>query len=526
MRPHWSDKLKKKIAELERKCDIFSAATRQANEENKQLREAFRAEQAQRIKAEKKAHDLKLENIRLNLENKQLQSEFIDQRSLQDALYKSSKKLKKLEKQLNVRSGKEEPYGLNTPSSKRIYKSNSNEENRAKKGGAKVGHAGHGRTGFSEAEVDRIVYIEPDGETCKCGGKFAAGQKVQHSVYKYIPARLEKRIYYKYKLSCLTCGMKVLPGTPNVMPGYLYGNDLIAHILTEIFYHGQTFGKMSKRFDIGIGSICNFAHHCALLLKPLIELIIARLRTSKLIHADETTWSCDGRKGYAWFFGNSHTRLYIFRQTRGSEIPITVIGRKKLMLVLITDRYGGYTKDLKVLRQYCYAHLLRDVIGEMEDFPDEEEVQKFGSDLSSLLKKAMQLRNKNYNKQKYLQKADKLKGKIVDLCNESAQHPAVQHLQNIFRENKERMYQWAKDPDIPADNNFAEREHRKVVINRKISFGSQAEQGLATREVLMSVMHTVAAEGCNPEKFIKKALDLLAKDKNLDPSLLFKLAKA
>jgi hypothetical protein len=96
MRPHWSERLKKRIAELERKCDIFSTATRQANEENKQLREAFRTEQVQRAKAEKQAHDLKLENIRLNLENKQLQSEFIDQRSLQDALYKSSKKVKNL----------------------------------------------------------------------------------------------------------------------------------------------------------------------------------------------------------------------------------------------------------------------------------------------------------------------------------------------------------------------------------------------------------------------------------------------
>ena len=191
---------------------------------------------------------------------------------------------------------------------------------------------------------------------------------------------------------------------------------------------------------------------------------------------------------------------------------------------MVTDRYGGYTKELDVLRQYCYAHLLRDVISEMEDFPEEEEVQLFCKDLSSLLKKAMQLRAKGFSRRKYLSEADKLKNKIIDICDEPARHPAVQHLQNIFRENKEKLYQWAEDPDIPADNNFAEREHRPTVISRKICFGSQAEQGLATREVLMSVMHTAAAEGHSPEEFIKNALDMIAINKNTDITQTLNLA--
>jgi len=523
MRPHWSDKLKKRIEELERKCLVLGSAAREANEESEHFRSAFWTEQQRRLEAEKKVNELTLEKVCLERENKQLQGEFVDQRKLQDSLYRSNKKVRKLEKQLNKRSGKEEPYGLNTPSSKRIYKPNSNENNRLKKGGAKCGHVGHGRRSFTDTEADQVIHLHPSG-MCECGGSLAVGKKVRHSVYKYIPAKLEKRVYYKNELTCSDCHRTILPGTPGVMPNYLYGNDMIAHILSEIFYHGQTMGKMAKRFKIGIGAICGFAHRTANLLKPFIELIINFLRKSKLIHADETPWNCDGKKGYAWFFGNKHYRLFIFRQTRSAEVPIAVIGREKLPLVLVTDRYGGYTKDLKVSRQYCYAHLLRDVIAEMNDFPEEEEVQKFGSDLSPLLKQAMQLRSKNFSKQKYIQEAEKLKSKIIDMCNESGHHPAVQHLQNIFRENREKMYQWADDPDIPAENNFAEREHRPVVINRKISFGSQSDRGLATREVLMSVMHTAATKGLSPESFIKNVLDMIAIDKNADVAMLLKNA--
>ncbi len=37
----------------------------------------------------------------------------------------------------------------------------------------------------------------------------------------------------------------------------------------------------------------------------------------------------------------------------------------------------------------------------------------------------------------------------------------------IFRENAHRLYHWAHDRSIPADNNFAERELRQLVIHNQ-----------------------------------------------------------
>jgi hypothetical protein len=73
-----------------------------------------------------------------------------------------------------------------------------------------------------------------------------------------------------------------------------------------------------------------------------------------------------------------------------------------------------------------------------------------------------------------------------------------------------------KSPDIPAENNFAERGLRPSVIARKISFGSQSDQGMHTREVLMTFLHMARLRGHDPGVFLERALNLLCSDSQAD----------
>lgn len=76
-----------------------------------------------------------------------------------------------------------------------------------------------------------------------------------------------------------------------------------------------------------------------------------------------------------------------------------------------------------------------------------------------------------------------------------------------FGNVKKYMYHWADAPHIPSDNNFAERALRPMVIARKISFGSQSEKGLQTREILMTILHTASARGHDAVSYLKSLLD-------------------
>jgi len=51
-------------------------------------------------------------------------------------------------------------FGASTPSSQQPIKSNTNNDNPRKNGGAKARHVGKGRQRFSQAEADRIEHIE------------------------------------------------------------------------------------------------------------------------------------------------------------------------------------------------------------------------------------------------------------------------------------------------------------------------------------------------------------------------------
>jgi len=71
-------------------------------------------------------------------------------------------------------------------------------------------------------------------------------------------------------------------------------------------------------------------------------------------------------------------------------------------------------------------------------------------------------------------------------------------------------------------NNFAERELRLLVIARKVSFGSQSDAGAHTREILISVSHSMRLRKIPIQQNLKETFDRLAANPNLDPyPLLF-----
>ena len=89
--------------------------------------------------------------------------------------------------------------------------------------------------------------------------------------------------------------------------------------------------------------------------------------------------------------------------------------------------------------------------------------------------------------------------KLILEMNKSADHAGIQNIQTIFQQYAHRLYHWAENRDVPAENNYSERGFRRLVISRKISFGSQSDKGAKTREILMILLKKYP-----PEAFIKQ----------------------
>lgn len=231
--------------------------------------------------------------------------------------------------------------------------------------------------------------------------------------------------------------------------------------------------------------------------------------------ADETGGRIDGRNGYAWLFCPATLSLFRFRGRRSAQMAQQVLGSRRLTGVLVVDRYHGYNPSPCAL-QSCYAHRLRDVEDLEKEFPQQAEIQGFVAALAPLPARARHLRGLQLSAAPFRQQAAQTRTEIEAVTSAPAQHPAIQKLQNLFREKAGRLYHWAQDRAVPADNNRAERELRPRVIARKVSFGSQSEAGARPREVLMSVLHPLRKRTDEVTAAFQRTLDRLAADPTAD----------
>lgn len=423
------------------------------------------------------------------------------------------------------RSAKESPFGSGTPSAKRPFKPNALSDRQTRHGGGKPGHVGHGRRALGPAEADRLETLAVETAACsECGAALRSEGHRERTVIDLKPPKVEKVLYRLERRVCPTCGRRYSAAVPGVLPKCLYSNAFLTYVATQHYLWGVPLGRIEQQTGVGYGSLVQGQKQLARLLKPATDTLIEEYRRSKVKHADETGWRTDGQNGYAWLFATPRLSLFRFRQSRSAVVAAEVLGKKPLSGVLVVDRYNAYNHAPAPL-QYCLEHLKRDVEDLEKQFPDQAEVAAFVGSLVPALREAMTLRTLGLSRKEFLRRAGRTKRRIIAIVHRQAKHPAIQKMQGVFRKHKDRLYHWARDPSIPAENNLAERDLRPLVIARKVSFGSQSEAGARTRETLMTVLQTLkkclgASEVAGA---LLSTLDQLALNRALDTAqLLFK----
>jgi transposase len=326
--------------------------------------------------------------------------------------------------------------------------------------------------------------------------------------------KVKKLLYELERKYCPDCKTYLQAKVSSLLPKMLLSNELLAEVVESHYLQGIPLGRITERLRVNYSTIIESLHRLGKLFAPCVESLKQEYRQAIVRHADETTWRVDGANGYCWLFASDRVSLYLLRQTRSATVVKEVFGTQQLAGYLVVDRYQGYNR-VPCKLQYCYAHLARDLKDEAAKFEENQEVVEFVERLRQLLAEAMTLRGKSLSDPAYYREAQKIKCQILSLCQIEEAHPAIKRWADYFIESAERLYQWVENRAVPAENNRAERELRPTVIARKVSFGSQAEEGAKTREVLMSLMQTLKKREQNPRQKFKAMLDKISQDSNL-----------
>ena len=418
--------------------------------------------------------------------------------------------------QVNQRKSKEGFFGSSTPSSKVPVKANSVAENQAQKGGGQLGHAGVGRRIFSQTEADEVRIAEAEVETCvDCRCRLSRLSSNRRAIYELEREKVKKIYYEIARKVCPNCRRIESGKVGNTFARMSLSNELIGEVAEQHYVLGRTLGQIAERFALNYATLSESLKRLGKLLEPTLKGLKRDYRQAALRHADETGWRTDGGNGYSWYFGSKDVSLHLFRQTRSASVVREVLGTEELGGVLVVDRYSGYNR-VPCAMQYCYAHLLREMKDLEQEFETNEEIGNYTRQMKLHLTDAMQLRKRNLNEAEYRTAAAAIKSKMLELSDRQARHPAVRKWQDFFVEKAARLYQWTETAEIPADNNYAEREIRKIVIARKMSYGSQSTEGAKTREIWTSVLQTLKKREPNPRDKLIESLNRLSQNENLD----------
>ena len=104
----------------------------------------------------------------------------------------------------------------------------------------------------------------------------------------------------------------------------------------------------------------------------------------------------------------------------------------------------------------------------------------------------------------------------AELAGLSAGSRKAKPLRSLLN-HREGLSVFVDNPQVPMDNNAAERAFRRAVIGRRLSFGSDSEDGAKFTAMMYSVVGTLAMNGIDVRRWLEAWLKACAKNGGKPP---------
>ena len=259
------------------------------------------------------------------------------------------------------------------------------------------------------------------------------------------------------------------------------------------------------------------------------EQIAEQAKKSSHLHADETGWRVfvplEGKVGHnwkLWSFESSSAVALVLHPTREARVPEEFFEGVEAG-VLVVDRFSSYkamlhVKEGRILLAFCWVHVRRDFLGVAKDWSGS--LEEWGHSWVKAIGELFhlnKLRLKAPPKQfavcdralraavgRMAQRRDK---ELSDPKLHPVQRKRLKSLDNHW----EGLTLFVDHPEIPMDNNQAERTLRGPVVARKGFYGSYAHWAGLLAAVLFSLFATLKIWQLNPRSWLTAYLEHCAK---------------
>jgi transposase len=164
-----------------------------------------------------------------------------------------------------------------------------------------------------------------------------------------------------------------------------YGERLTATVALLSSEHYQSHSKVQSLLnqlfgiELSIGNVNRLRREMSDAVSLPAAAAQAFVQGREFVHSDETSFrqgngdgsNPEGKKGWLWTLVTESVVIFAVVLSRSSEIAKSLIGQEYSGIV-ISDRYSGYSWVDKSQRQWCWAHIKRDLTAlsrAQRDFP-------------------------------------------------------------------------------------------------------------------------------------------------------------
>jgi len=468
----------------------------------------------------KRANDLHLENLRLQLELQRYKKWYYGPRA--DRLARSGAVAQALLEFAERLEAKPIPAEDVPPKSEQEYELRRVKRRKGRR------HL----TNFENLPVTTQVYeLNAEERICPCCGverkEMGADESWQ---IEYIPGRFERIQHIRKKYACPGCEkagenpqMEIAEKPEAAIEKGMAGPGLLAYIVTSKFSDYLPLYRLEdiferQGFEISRATQSVWCGDVADLVEPLYELMAERIRQSHVVATDDTIMPMlsvgKTKSARMWVYVGDEANPYNvfdFTLNRGRDGPQYFL--RDYQQVLLADGYGGYDGVVagnQITRAGCWAHTRRKVIDAEKVAPEiaREAVELIGA----LFRVERQAKDFSVEQRLALRRAEsapvlaKLREKLLGWKEQLLpKHPMAEAINYALNQWTE-LNVFCSDGAVPLENIVSEREMKRVVLNRKNSLFVGNSRGGRTAAILASLTSTCRRHEVDPQLYLTQLL--------------------
>jgi transposase len=370
-----------------------------------------------------------------------------------------------------------------------------------RKPGGQPGREGKGRPLLPAWAVDRVVDHWPSA--CGCGHVFSEGELVadgdpaRHQVEELPPIHVVVSEHRCQRVRCPRCGARARGELPAGVAASAFGprfhaavavlsvrNRISRRDVVELCE--QLFGSR-----ISSGTIDAILTRVADTLEDPVEDLLARVRAAQHLNMDETGWRTAGERRALWgAFTDRHAVLRIAPDRHEDHAKALLADTTA---IVTSDRWWAYSHLPVRRRQICWAHLRRDFRAHAEGLAADKEFGEAGLRICDELFWAWEIYQHTGDRHQLKRRVRALRRELkLILRTYAGKAPRYRYTRGLARNLLKvwpALWTFADHKGVEPTNNHAERALRSAVIYRKLSLGSQSDDGERRIERLLSA-HT------------------------------------